>query len=299
MKIIEPDVNVIVETNPFKKIELIGRTCYKSENKITEDSSYKFIDMLLKRKHLAMLEHYTFVFVWDNLYFSWIEYLYDTLRNIKHSYLTYNFQKDRIIFSANLRVLLENNYCKIENNNIKFLDFFSYSSVYFYNSDITDRDCFIYHIPDIEEYEILKHGTISMRFICDRGVSHEVVRHRLFSFAQESTRYVRYNNSNMEFIKPANYYDWDSVSYILFKKNCEDIERMYCYLLEKGRTPQEARAILPNSLKTEIIVTGNLEEWLHFFNLRCAKDAHPDMQIVAKKARDLFKYYTKIIPINK
>jgi thymidylate synthase (FAD) len=153
---------------------------------------------------------------------------------------------------------------------------------------------------------MLEHAQLSMRFICDRGVTHEIVRHRLFSFAQESTRYCNYSKTNVgvKFIIPC----WLKLKEGIHEINMlpevgevidtpEDAwlyamyhaERFYLGLLANGWTPQQARSVLPNSLKTEIIVTGNLREWRHFFKLRTAKAAHPQMREVAIDALYLAK----------
>jgi len=145
--------------------------------------------------------------------------------------------------------------------------------------------------------------SIRMKFICDRGVSHEIVRHRLFSFAQESTRYCNYGGKDIEFILPCwfkegvvavgTYHinskrvvngDWDTLTEGAWFESCLKAEETYDYLMYKGWQPQQARSVLPNSLKTEIIVSGNVREWRHFFTLRTDKTAHPQMQEVAKMA---------------
>ena len=131
---------------------------------------------------------------------------------------------------------------------------------------------------------VLEHFSITVRFICDRGVSHEIVRHRLASYCQESTRYCNYSkddfDSEISVIEPF-YLAPDTFAYNEWKKACEGAESAYFNLLDWGCSPQEARAVLPNSLKTEVIMTANIREWRHFFKLRCAKAAHPQMREVA------------------
>lgn len=206
MKIIKPYVEQMtppIDGMEFlKTIERAGRICYKSEEKITNDSAPTFVAMLLRNGHEAMIEH----------------------------------------------------------------------------------------AP-----------SISMKFVCDRGVSHEIVRHRLFSFAQESTRYCNYGKADeITVIEPCfwvlgvdvatenhMYGCWETAMY-----NAED---SYLYMIASGATPQQARSVLPNSLKTEIIVTGNLREWRHFFKLRTAKTAHPQMQEVAKIALDILKAQIPVV----
>lgn len=131
---------------------------------------------------------------------------------------------------------------------------------------------------------MLEHAYITVKFICDRGVSHELVRHRIASFAQESTRYCNYSKdkfgNEITVIEPA-FWDKDMEKYWMWKASCEQAEKYYFSLLEIGATPQEARSVLPNSLKTEIIVTMNIREWRHFFDLRaCGKTGKPHPQML-------------------
>lgn len=130
---------------------------------------------------------------------------------------------------------------------------------------------------------MIEHASISVKFICDRGVSHEIVRHRIASFAQESTRYCDYSKNKFDkqitFIKPL-FYKEGTPNYTAWKETCERCEATYFWLLNHGSTPQEARSVLPNSLKTEIVVTMNLREWIHFFKLRAVGTTgkpHPQM----------------------
>lgn len=131
---------------------------------------------------------------------------------------------------------------------------------------------------------VIEHYSLSVRFTCDRGVSHEIVRHRVASYCQESTRYCNYSNdafnSEITVIKPL-FFDESSQGYELWREACENAENSYFKLLDYGCTPQEARAVLPNSLKTEIVMTANLREWRHFFKLRTSTAAHPQIREVA------------------
>lgn len=137
---------------------------------------------------------------------------------------------------------------------------------------------------------VLEHVSVTARFICDRGVSHEIVRHRIGAYSQESTRYCNYSNGKfggeITVIKPC-FWQYDPFLRAVWAMAVKDAEEAYFRLLQSGATPQEARSVLPNSLKTTVIVTYDLREWRHFLRLRCAPDAHPQMQQVAKMAQKL------------
>lgn len=143
---------------------------------------------------------------------------------------------------------------------------------------------FVRHVLKNGHESVLEHEKISVRVICDRGVSHEIVRHRIASYSQESTRYCNYAlnkfQNELTFIRPFFWND-DSEEFRIWQDTMAMIERSYLMLIEKGASPQEARSVLPNSLKTEIIVTMNIREWRHFFRLRSATTAHPQMQEIA------------------
>jgi len=128
---------------------------------------------------------------------------------------------------------------------------------------------------------VLEHASITVTFICDRGVSHEIVRHRIGSYSQESTRYTRYGKEakarEVTFIKPF-FYKTGSEEYKMWKLTMGYCEDAYLSLLKAGSSPQKARSVLPNSLKTEIVCTYNLREWRHFFKLRTSPKAHPQMR---------------------
>ncbi len=130
---------------------------------------------------------------------------------------------------------------------------------------------------------VLEHISVTVRIVCDRGVTHELVRHRLCSFSQESTRYANYAQdkfgSEITVIRP---YFWalDDARYGLWLSAMQACEAAYLSLVDAGATAQEARSVLPNSLKTEIVTTANIREWRHIFKLRCDKAAHPQMRQV-------------------
>ena len=187
MKIIEPSVEILdhMDGNEFlQKLELCGRVCYKSEDKITEDSAERFVRMLIKRGHESVLEHVS----------------------------------------------------------------------------------------------------VTAKFVVDRGVSHEIVRHRIASYSQESTRYCRYGDG-ITVIQPPGI-ERGTNAYLNWYFGCQNAETAYRDMLSSGISPQIARSILPTCVKTEIVMTANLREWRHFLRLRMDKSAHPQMREIACKLCD-------------
>ena len=275
MRLIKPSVEIIKQEkydllHVFKFIELAGRTCYKSENKITEDSASEFVDRMIKSGHGAMLEHGT---IYLTIPVS------DISNPIIYKYILNSYSKIFIDFTnsyitTNYRVLIENNWL----DDLKYI-----SKPYLFHAKRT-----------------------TVKFICDRGVSHEFVRHRVFSFSQESTRYCNYTkdkfNNELTFIIPCWIKDLKEGSYYAYceyhhaeKDHCKEwfdvcmnAEYVYTELIEKGWKPQEARTILPNSLKTELIMTGFNDDWENFFKLRCAPNAHPQAKELADMLKDKF-----------
>lgn len=144
---------------------------------------------------------------------------------------------------------------------------------------------------------VLEHCSFTVKFVCDRGVSHEIVRHRMASYCQESTRYCNYGkgdfNGEIIVIEPS-YLIKGTAAYDAWKAACEATEQAYFDLLNWGLSPQEARAVLPNSLKTEVVMTANIREWRHILKLRCSKAAHPQMREVATQ---LLKELQEKIPV--
>lgn len=161
----------------------------------------------------------------------------------------------------------------------------------------TSAEEFVKNVIERGHESVIEHEKITVRIICDRGVTHEIVRHRIASYSQESTRYCNYQKdkfgNELTFIKPM-FWNEDSEEYAIWLKMMEAIEENYMRLIKIGASPQEARSILPNSLKTEIIVTMNMREWRHFFNLRASEAAHPQMQEIA---RPMLKAFQERIPV--
>ena len=280
MKLIKPSYKII-EQEPgiegiYKQIELAGRTCYKSEDKITEDSAKEFVNRMIRSGHGAMLEHGT---VYLHMEFASKEaYFADELvlkyHNEPHTKAlrVRNIQtepqgKQHAYITTNLRVLVENEWL----DDLKYL-------------------C------EPTEYHEKR---VTVKFICDRGVSHEFVRHRVFSFAQESTRYCNYSkdkfNNEITYIIPSWMNDdqknmslegrdicGNTYAEVCFKSNLIQNEKTYFTLLAEGWKPQQARAVLPNALKTELVMTGFESDWENFFKLRDDIAAHPQARELAE-----------------
>jgi thymidylate synthase (FAD) len=161
---------------------------------------------------------------------------------------------------------------------------------------------FVKNILDRGHESVIEHYNITVRIICDRGVTHEIVRHRVASYTQESTRYCNYSagkfGGEITVIKPC---FWNSGSevdkkkYEIWEKAMKEAEKAYLDLINLGASPQEARSVLPNSLKTEIVMTMNLREWRHFFKLRTSNAAHPQMREIACPLLDEFKKQVSVI----
>jgi thymidylate synthase (FAD) len=156
---------------------------------------------------------------------------------------------------------------------------------------------FVRRLLESEHESVIEHEKVTVRIICDRGISHELVRHRIGSYSQESTRYCNYTkdkfSNEITVIKPY-FFDEGSAEFDIWKLAMEEAEKNYFLLLDTGATAQEARSVLPNSLKTEIIITYNLRQWRHFFKLRTSKAAHPQMREIAIP---LLKEFKEKIPV--
>lgn len=154
---------------------------------------------------------------------------------------------------------------------------------------------FVRKIAQVKKHvSVIEHASVTIRFICDRGVTHEIVRHRLAAYSQESTRYCNYGNEKfgreITVIRPPFWSECDH-RFEFWKSACEATERQYLALLDYGASAQEARSVLPNSLKTEIVMTANLREWRHVLSLRCSPAAHPQMQQLMKPVLAEFKQH--------
>lgn len=299
MKLVQSNAELIQETNPYKLVELVGRTCYKSEDKITDDSYIKFVQGLIAKEHYAMLEHGRLTFRVKDIE----PYLLVGVPGIHISRDSGYLDCKAYVISVSLSHLYNEKWAwlrpwfdvmrKIAENVYLYGNSSSYSfgnvTLIACNNSESYVDEVVLSAPDEFKYRTIK-------FVCDRGVSHELVRHRC-AVAQSSTRYCNYSKdkfgNEVTFVEPRNYEFWaqeDKQHFEKFLKTCED-EYMYM-VKERAFTPQQARAVLPNALQTEVILTMNLDQWEHFFNLRLFGETgapHPDMERVAKIAYQYFK----------
>jgi thymidylate synthase (FAD) len=277
MKIIKPSVEFFGAvptdyTNTLRFIEMAGRTCYKSEDKITADSSAEpFVKRLVSSGHLAMVEHSNFVV---RVSMDYDPQFHNRVLKLAGKYLN---------------IIWQNNYCHVGGSLTAWYQQMQLCSGVLFET-FADVYAGVFQVPDhrhpVSEHnwQVCPHNEIpkelhrySAKFICDRGVSHELVRHRPCSFAQESTRYVNYGGKDMEFIEPAGFEEWTAFNNQRFKIACIRAQDYYNDMLAYGLKPQQARAILPNALKTEIVVTADAAEWAHIRKLRTHPTAHPDM----------------------
>lgn len=269
MRLIESSYKILPQESGidgiYKQIELAGRLCYKSEDKICEGSALKMVENLTKRGHGSPLEHGTVY-----LTFKW----WQIGKKLKYMFNKYSKIKKFKYVTTNYRVLVENNW----------LDDLQY-------------------LCEPTEYHEKRY---SVKFILSRSIANEFVRHRVMSFCQESQRYVGYDKERfggeIVFIIP----DWVK---ILMNDLSEDdfadcqnesvkcwwefmryTEFEYMRLMKLGCKPQEARSVLNNDCKTELIITGFVSDWMHFFKLRTAVGAHPDARAIACPLEAEFKF---------
>ena len=254
----------------YKQIEIAGRTCYKSEDKITEDSAKEFVDRMIKSGHGAMLEHGTVYLAipiseWKCTDDYRDSYISNPYSNVNDSLVDWKNNEGTVYITTNLRVLVENGW----------LDDLQY-------------------ICEPTEYHEKR---ACVHFVCDRGILAEFTRHRVFSFSAESTRYCNYSKNKfgneVTFIEPC----WSTTEpmrdgFSEFRTALAEAENHYLFLIENGWKPQQARAVLPNSLKTEMGMTGFVSDWKHFFRLRSriaeTGKPHPQAQELADPLMDEF-----------
>lgn len=152
-----------------------------------------------------------------------------------------------------------------------------------FNNDIKAQEKFVKSLINSGHESVIEHANLSFKVICDRGVSHKIVRHRLFSFSQESSRYCNYSKEKfgkeISVINPM--LDKGTKAYEIWERGIKESEKAYFDLLNAGEKTDVARSVLPNALKTELVITGNIREWRHFLKLRTARDAHPQIRQIA------------------
>lgn len=305
MKLIQPSVELMQWSDPFIHIEKIGRVCYKSTSDFTHESGVKFFNSLVKSKHYSVLEHATFIFeACPDILMSTGSIILQEIARKKYLHWTrsYNETKEsfRTIVSGNLRAIKESGISALmlpllkaypELKDYFGLDLSGSSKDSAINEYFTliSRQEFLSTNPTGSE--MLEHLYTTISFTTDRGVSHEMVRHRPASFSQESTRYCNYSKdkfgNELEFIKPANFDSWLPEHKSIYLHTLKEAEMSYMHMVREGMSPQNARGVLPTEVRTQIVMTTNAREWEHFFNLRVhgvTGAPHPNMLEVAEKA---------------
>lgn len=269
MKLIESNVTIIPQETgligAYKQIEIAGRTCYKSEDKIEEGSAKKMVDFLVKRGHGSPLEHGT---IYLKMFMGYGGGPYECYKNNKYSKV--NTHDGYAYITTNARVITENDWTE----DLKY-------------------------ICEPTKYHEKR---VTVRFICSRSIANEIVRHRSMSFCQESQRYVNYSldkfGNDVTFVVPI----WikDIQKDIINNPVAEDArvnhwihsmqtaEELYLDLIKWQVKPQDARSVLTNDCKTDIVVTGFVSDWKHFFELRCTPSAHPDVRMLANNLKCMF-----------
>lgn len=308
MKLIESSVDRIQERNPFKLIEKVGRTCYKSTSDMTEETARAFYSRMAKSHHYAMLEHATFCFMLN-------EVIYHVFKENYGKYLNFTNDNGRYLMSGNLRALNETDDQVILKALYDIDPLLAYNELYSGDS-FSDflvspyiRPVDAGKLDELTENEFLHHVYFTYHFITDRGVTHEIVRHRPASYAQESTRYCNYSkdkfNRELTCVKPFGYEDWTDRAKVLYEQVILTCEKCYNEMVECGLTAQQVRAVLPHAVKAELILTANGKEWEHILDLRYRGTTgapHPDMRAVMEFVyQDYIKekdyYMTPEIPL--
>jgi thymidylate synthase (FAD) len=199
-----------------------------------------------------------------------------------------------------MRIIKPNYVIDTDIGDFMLLDIERYGrTAYKSEAAVTDAsaESFVRRIINNKHLSVIEHISVTVRIVADRGVTHELVRHRLASYTQESTRYCNYSASKFDHeitvIEPV-FFEVGTEQYRIWYDAMLQAEKSYMELTAAGASPQQARSVLPNSLKTEIVVTMNLREWRHFFILRTAKDAHPQMRQITIP---LLKEFQSKIPV--
>lgn len=303
MRIIKPNA-VLAEHNvpAYQFIEKVGRTAYKSEDKITDTSAVSFVKNMVKSNHWAVLEHeYLYVCCEDTAILRREKYLnccdkyisgsfrawYEVFNNLNHTAIEEKFINDlyQIVKGKYPEVFTCEKREKYINECVE-----RYSALEIW---CLDREKFIERVKDeLGDEALTKLIPHTVLFTCDRGVTHELVRHRPCAFLQESTRYCSYDKgkfgNNITVIKPC-FFDRGNPKYVAWEMACLSAEKAYMQLIEFGATAQEARSVLPTCVKADIYVTATEEEWQHILDLRyhgTTGKPHPQMVEVMTIARE-------------
>lgn len=300
----------------YEHIEKCGRTCYHSLDQIKTGSAHPFVGRLISSQHYAMLEHASFAFEVDSDLYSYLKaknelMKYEVYKGIYEppcwGVQSLNFSHvqistgDRFIVSGNVRAL-NNVRCYPISVVMSDRGIPTYSVPddfnFRYNKCVFIEN--MWNVPNLTVEEIAAHIYYTYCIVTDRGVTHEFVRHRKMSFAQESTRYCNYSKDKfggeVAFIKPHDYNNWPQPMKTIFEFSLTRSEKDYMDILEAGATPQQARAVLPNAVKATLIASANVQEWIHFFNVRyrgLTGAPHPDMKEVAEKIHR--EYYSRMM----
>ncbi|CAK8712973.1 MAG: thymidylate synthase (FAD) [Candidatus Electronema aureum] len=292
MKIISPYYEILDHLDQQSlavRIEYCGRICYKSEDRISQESALPFVAKMAEHGHNSVLEMGVVT-----LEVCADENAAAELFLCQPKYLHISREGNRLLITGSIRafreMLMFHPACTIVRAVCACLN---ERHPYFFSTilpegglaavpSITVRKVPLEDIDQLPADKLVKHRHIAVKFIVNRAVTHELVRHRAASFLQESQRYCRYSDdkfgSEVTFIKPM-FWEEGSEEYTVWQETMEETERRYLRLLETS-TAQAARTVLPNSCKTEIIVYANLEQWRHIFKLRCSKAAEPSMREV-------------------
>lgn len=283
MRYIEPSFSEIKESDPFKKIAYVAHNCYQVE-KIGQEK--EFVMRILSFKHLAMVEHYM-------LAAEISKELYERLIGFHNRFIILAREGGLFYASFSLRPLLDQK--DVKNTPLSGLIVLlpdELKNLFDIGGLDLKREGKILSEEEIDKlpitiYEKIKNVTV--RIVTDRGVTHEIVRHRLASYAQESTRYCNYANDKfgkeLTFIKPLDYNKFSEI----YDRSFSQSEKNYFELLENGSSPEMARGVLPSKLKATIIMTADIEEWKVFFALRCDSRAHPDMRQISIPMQEYFR----------
>jgi len=305
MRIIKPSFQVCdrdEQRGGLRIIEEAGRLCYKSEDKSTDDSAEAFVKGLIRRKHLSVLEHGDMIFeIGDHHIYENVAEGLQIIRDSGHQapMLEMTNVGYRRIVSGNIRAWLE----LFDSASIASRYFIGYFDPVFIrdmgfmdeDAEPDDRVRQIHYADLRDPLEKLAHLRQTVKFTVDRGVTHEFVRHRAMSMSQESTRYCNYSDGRfggeITVIRPC-FLEEGTELFSLWKRQCMSAETAYFHLMNMGLMPQEARDVLPHSTKAELMITGSLRHWDHFFDLRARQitgKAHPQAAEVAVPLYELFK----------